>query len=411
MPRIGANLSHPENYDGSWAVACNVNNDSQYLLVGQPDVAMITDCEFLAPMLTPVLAGQVTVINCSDNFVKAVYDEPRYYATLPQKHVPCATGRTCGDVVTTASGPEYYQVTVEEHSIPMTKEVCGLGGCGAHPKAGEMLSADKLMQAQFDTFQLMIDVRFLKYIYEPVINNLAIASITSAPTITITTPNGERDVVDYAAVRDDFTSLTTALAAEDIALAMGYDNDIQPIQISAADLNGECVCCLDGSGIQRIIAYVQQRVNGIFKAAPSTKGLIVVANPNDIPFTALVEMQKELLMGTTLALPFVKAGLLPDNIVSEHEAYNILGNTLILSYMAPQGQILVLPSQVREYIQFAQSGFETQINPASNCDWTGWHLAKKAFAWFIPSCYRDKYFIVDLEGMQECCKLAGCDVY
>lgn len=407
MPRIGADLTHPLNYDGSWAIACNVSNDSQYLLYGQPDVAMVTDCEFLAPMITPVLAGQISVVNCSDTYVKAIFDTPRFYATLPQKHVPCGTDRPCGDVASVASGPEYYQLTVEEHSIPMNEDTCGQGGCGAHPMAAEMTGMDRLIQTQMDTFQLIIDIRFLKYIYNPVSDNLAVATVTAAPTITITTPRGEVDVVDYATLRENFeTELTTELL--DANLAMGYNDLIIPQTISGAELNGECVCCLDGDGLQRIIGYAQQRINGIFKAAPSSKGLIFVANPADVPYVALVEMQKELLLGTTLALPFAKAGLTPDSVVSEHEAYNILGNTLILSYMAPQGKVLVLPSQVREYIQFAQSGFETQVNNPSNCDWTGWHLAKKTFGWYIPECYRDKYFIIDISGLDECCKLAGC---
>ncbi len=378
-------------------------------MVGQPDVAMITDCEFLAPMLTPILAGQLNVVNCQENYVKAVFDTPRYYATLPQKHVKCQTGRTCGDAVATANGPEYFQLTTEDHSIPMTEDVCGLGGCGAHPLAGEMTSASKLMEAQFDTFQLMIDVRFMKYVYSPVKDNLAVASVTAAPTITITTPTGDTDVVDYAAVRNDFiNSITTELAAEDDDLAMGYDDSIQPTTITTADLNGDCVCCLDSEGLQRIIGHVQQLTNAQFKASPASKGLTIVANPNDIPATTLMEMQRDLLIGTTLALPFVKQGLTPDSVVSEHEAYNILGNTLILSYMAPEGQMLVIPSQVREYINFAQSGFETKVNAASNCDWEGWHLAKKTFGWFIPSCYRDKYFLVDMSDMEECCTLNTC---
>lgn len=407
MTQIGAVLDHPRDYDGSWAVSCNVSNSSQYLLVGQPDVAMVTDCEFLAPMLTPIIAGQMHVVNCSENYVKAVFDTPRFYATLPQKHVPCTTDRECGDVVSVASGPEYFQLTVEEHSIPMTNEVCGLGGCGAHPGANEMVSMDRLMQTQFETFQLIIDIRFMKYVYSPVSDNLAVAEVTSAPTITITTPRGEVDVVDYAALRADFeNALTTSL--ETPALAMGYNDTILPTTISAGDLNGECVCCLDGEGLQRIIGYMMRRVNNIFKAAPSSKGLTLIANPADVPYTALFEMQRDLLHGTTLALPFVKAGLTPDKVESEHEAYDILGNTLILSYMAPAGKVLVIPSQVKEYIQFAQSPFDTQVNPASNCDWNGWHLAKKTFGWYIPECYRDKYFIIDMESMQECCKLEGC---
>ena len=321
MTQIGAILDHPTNYDGSWAVACNVNNDSQYLLVGQPDVAMVTDCEFLAPMLTPILAGQMNVVNCEENYVKAVYDTPRYYATLPQKHVKCQTGRTCGDAVATANGPEYFQLTTEDHSIPMTEDVCGLGGCGTHPMAGEMTSASKLMEAQFDTFQLMIDVRFMKYVYSPVKNNLAVASVTAAPTITITTPTGDADVVDYAAVRNDFiNSLTTVLAAEDDDLAMGYDDAIQPTTITTADLNGDCVCCLDSAGIQRIFGHVQALVNATFKASPASKGITFVANPNDITPQFLMEMQRDLLIGTTLALPFVQQGLTPDSVVSEHEA-------------------------------------------------------------------------------------------
>jgi hypothetical protein len=407
MTQIGAQLDHPANYDGSWAVACNVNNDSQYLLVGQPDVAMVTDCEFLAPMLTPILAGQMSVVNCNENYVKAVYDTPRYYATLPQKHVKCQTGRTCGDAVSTANGPEYFQLTTEDHSIPMTEDVCGMGGCGTHPMAGEMTSPAKLMEAQFDTFQLMIDVRFMKYVYSPVADNLAVAEVTAAPTITITTPTGDVDVVDYAAIRSDFVnSITTVLTDQE--LAMGYDDSIQPVQVSTTDLNGECVCCLDSEGLQRIVGYIQQLSNEMFKASPASKGITFVANPNDVDAKTLMEMQRDLLIGTTLALPFVQAGLTPDSVVSEHEAYNILGHTLILSYMAPEGTMLAIPSQVREYINFAQSGFETKVNAASNCDWEGWHLAKKTFGWFIPSCYRDKYFLIDMTGMEECCKLNTC---
>ena len=404
--QIGAPLVYPTNYDQSWSLPCHVEDDSQYLLFGQPE-AMVVDCEFLAPMLTPILAGTVHVVKCEENFVKAVYDEPRYYTTPPQKHTRCASGRECGDVVVTAEGPEMFQYTVEDHSIPMKEELCGAGGCGAHPKNGEMVSQAKYVETQFKTFQTIIDARFIKYIYSPVSDNLAVATPTY-PTITLTKGGVGVDVVDYLSINEDPVNNITSVLA-DANLAMGYDDLIVPGTIDAAALADECICCLDASGILRLAGYLQGLVGNTFREIPSDGDIIMVANYADFSFQQLQSMRMEWKVGTTLAAPFAEKGLMPDAIKDGHEVFNVGGVMLILSYMAPAGQVLVLPKQVRDHIQFAQSPFDTRVNDPSGCDYEGYHLAKKAFGWFIPSCYRDKYYIIDMTGLEDCCKLSPCE--
>ncbi len=406
MAQIGTTLDYPTNYDQTWSLPCHVEDDSQYLLFGQPDPLMFADCEFLAPMLTPILAGTMHVVSCEENFVKAVYDEPRYYTTPPQKHARCAEGRTCGDVVVTAAAPELFQYTVEDHSIPMKEELCGAGGCGAHPKNGEMVSQAKYVETQFKMFQTVIDARFIKYIYSPISDNLAVAEATY-PTIAITKGGVPVDVVDYLSINSDpVNNITSTLV--DANLAMGYDDLIVPTTIVAADLADECICCLDASGMFRLAGYLQQLVANSFRTIPADGDIIMVANYADFTFQMLQSMRMEWKVGTTLATPFAEKGLMPDEIKSGHEVFNIGGVMLILSHMAPAGQVLVLPKQVRDYIQFAQSPFDVRTNDPSGCDYEGYHLAKKAFGWFIPSCYRDKYYIIDMTGLEECCKLTPC---
>jgi len=410
MAQIGVNLDYPTNYDQTWAPACNVDVDAQYLLHGQPSDMMVIDSEFLAPMLTPILAGQIKMINCdAGEPITAVYDEPRYYASLPQKSTKCGPGRTCGDVVSTLSGPELYQATVEETSMPVFDEMCGPGGCGAHPKAGEVNGVDKLTQAMFDNFSNIIDIRFMKYVYSPVKDNLAVASVTSAPTISITTPTGAKTVVDYVTLREDWeTALVTALDVADDALAMGYNEAILPTTISEADLQAEAICCLDGEGLRRAVGFIQAKVTEAFKTGGSRGNMLIVANYKDVPYATLREMQQSAYLGSTMADPFALKGL--ENgpmVMSEHEAYDLgQGNVLVLSYMAPEGKVLFLPEQVRQNINFAQSEFKTKMNPASSCDWEEWFLAKKAFSWYIPEVYRDKYYIVDLPA--DCKTLETC---
>jgi len=406
--QIGVPLVYPTNYDTSWSLPCNVEDESQYLLFGQPETLKIIDCEFLAPMLTPVLAGTIHIIQCDESFIKAIYDEPRFYTTAPAKHTRCASDRTCGEVVSTAVGPEMFQYTVEDHSIPIKEKLCGAGGCGSHPKAEEMKSQQKYMDTQMETFQMMIDYRFMKYIYTPVSDNLAVADATYA-TVALNLNGSVVDVIDYNLINEDFdTNITSVLT--DANLAMGYDDLIIPTVIDATDLSAECICCLDETGIFRLAGHLQKLVGDIFRTLPADGDIIMLANYADFPQATLQQMRMNWKLGTVTAAPFAESGLTPDKMVSGHEAYNIGGVTLILSYMAPAGKVLVLPKQVRDNIQFAQSPFETQVNDPSGCDYEGYHLAKKAFGWFIPSCYRDKYFIIDMTGLEDCCKLAPCDV-
>jgi len=406
MTQIGVPLDFPTDYDSTWALPCHVEDDSQYLLFGQPEAEVI-DCEFLAPMLTPILAGTIHIVQCAESFVKAIYDEPRYYTTPPQKHTRCASGRDCGDVVVTAEGPEMFQYTVEDHSIPMKEELCGAGGCGAHPRNGEMVSQAKYVETQMKTFQTIIDARFIKYVYSPISDNLAVAEATY-PVLPITKGGVAIDVVDYESINQDPVN-KIASTLVDANLALGYDDAIIPTVIDAAALADECICCLDGAGLRRLGGYLKSLVGTTFRKHISKGDIILVVNPSDIPYTALQEMEANNYVGTTLAQPFYQKGLVPDMIKSDHEVYEIGGVSLIMSYMAPAGQILVLPKQVRDNIQFAQSPFDNRTNDPSGCDYEGYHLAKKAFGWFIPSCYRDKYYIIDMADLVDCCKLSPCE--
>lgn len=408
MTQIGVSLDYPTNYDATWALPCQITDDSQYLVFGQPEqMGMVIDCEFLAPMLTPILAGQIHVVSCKENFTKAIYEEPRYYTTPPQKHTRCAEGRTCGDVVVEAEAPELFQYTVEDHSIPVKEDQCGAGGCGTHPKDSEMLSKAKYVETQMSTFQTIIDARFMKYIYSPVSDNLAVATATY-PTITLTKGGVGVDVVDYMAINADPVNNITSLLA-DANLAMGYDDSIIPTVINATALADECICCLDADGVFRLTGYLKSLVGDTFREMPSDGDIIMIANYADIPYETLQSFEVSNYVGTTLAQPFYQSGLKPDMVKSDHAVYKIGGVMLILSYMAPVGQVLVLPKQVRDNINFAQSPFDTRMNEPSGCDYEGYHLAKKAFGWFIPSCYRDKYYIIDMTGLEDCCKATPCE--
>lgn len=403
MAVIGQQLD-ASNFDPTWTPACMVAEGSQHKLYGQAEYLFGVDCEFLAESLAPLLIGTIHPIDCSESFIKAVYQKPKFYSTPPIKSSMCGTNRPCGNAVAEAGDDEFFQYTVEEVSLPMPKDVCGTGGCGSHPEAASMLSIQNLISQQEKQLNDVINARFMKYIYEPLKANLAVAD-ASYPTIEKTSPLGTFDVVDYVAINNDpINSITSVLA--DAALALGYDDAIQPATMDETDFANNCVCCKDGAGLVRMFNILQDEVDDMFMSVGNS--FVVIANKKDIPSTLLMDLRMNYRMQTTLAAPLAEAGVMPNSVISKHQVYDIAGNKLIISYAAPQGTMLVMPEETRKYIQFAMSPVKTQVNAPSGCDRTGYHIAEKAFGWYIPECYRSKYILIDVSAMEECCKLTPC---